>query len=353
MQNIRSGVREEWMDRTRSLALLLVILTHAAQLAVPEGSFLYLLLLSLGRLGVPLFLCLTGALILEKPFETGEDVKRFYKHNLLPLFVVTEIWNVIYMVALNFSGHPISFNEGIGYLLFFHFNPMPNFWYLPTILGIYLALPFVGMAVQKFSAKALALPMAVVFFGFVLIPTINGYMAALGRSQLEFVLDLSFLGGLFGLSILAGFYLNRGLLEKVPAVILALIVVLGVVFSVFTETYLLENGESFDLWYDNLGVFVAGLALFELLHRTKKVSFPEKVSNAFEYLSKTTLPTYLIHILILRALHPLLKGLPDLLECLLLWVLGLAISQVLIFLIRMLPFPDVPHWLLGIKKNAF
>ena len=48
------------------------------------------------RLGVPIFLMLTGALILSKSFETKDDLKRFYTHNWLRILITTELWLAIY-----------------------------------------------------------------------------------------------------------------------------------------------------------------------------------------------------------------------------------------------------------------
>lgn len=42
-------------------------------------------LFALGRLGVPLYLFLTGSLVLSKLVDTNDDAVAFYKRKLLPL----------------------------------------------------------------------------------------------------------------------------------------------------------------------------------------------------------------------------------------------------------------------------
>ena len=65
--------------------------------AIPRGGgaqsgFAWKALLTVAsRYGVPLFLMITGALILRKRFETAEDVRRFYRHNWLSLLITSEI----------------------------------------------------------------------------------------------------------------------------------------------------------------------------------------------------------------------------------------------------------------------
>ncbi len=44
------------------------------------------------HLGVPLFLMISGALLLEKRIKDENDIRRFYRHNLLGLVITSEIW---------------------------------------------------------------------------------------------------------------------------------------------------------------------------------------------------------------------------------------------------------------------
>lgn len=98
-----------YLDVARFIAIISISLNHAVNrsyenynnqmaefFALPFGSTLFKTFISVfSRIGVPLFLMITGVLILNKKMESASDVKRFYKHNLLSLLITTEIWYVL------------------------------------------------------------------------------------------------------------------------------------------------------------------------------------------------------------------------------------------------------------------
>ena len=107
MDNIKT--RNIQLDYIRVIATLLVVFNHSISTFYidqlnPElynslGIYSKLFMVNsyiLSRLGVPLFLLISGALILNKKFETYKDIKQFYKNNLLSLLITVIIWNVIY-----------------------------------------------------------------------------------------------------------------------------------------------------------------------------------------------------------------------------------------------------------------
>ena len=104
-----TGGRSYYLDIARTIAIISISLNHAVNRTYDnyfgqmeeflESSYLSSLLKSVvtvfSHLGVPLFLMISGALLLHKRMETADDVKRFYRHNLLELFITAEIWYFI------------------------------------------------------------------------------------------------------------------------------------------------------------------------------------------------------------------------------------------------------------------
>ena len=97
-----------FLDLARCFAIIAVVLVHATEhiYAMNASFFKGLSLVSkifavsaftMGRLGVPLFLFLTGYLILGRKFA-NDDCFDFWKHNWLRLVLTTEIWILIYNV---------------------------------------------------------------------------------------------------------------------------------------------------------------------------------------------------------------------------------------------------------------
>lgn len=53
---------------------------------------------TIGRLGVPLFLFLSGFLLLQKQINDEKDIFTFYKKNLISLVIANSIWVIIYNI---------------------------------------------------------------------------------------------------------------------------------------------------------------------------------------------------------------------------------------------------------------
>ena len=103
--------RVGWLDFARTFAIISVVFCHAIQSAyvvnVKEWDMLVTgekifrtIGFTFGRLGVPIFLYLSGYLLLDREYESDRDVIRFYKHNFLPLLITVQVWNVLYNVFL-------------------------------------------------------------------------------------------------------------------------------------------------------------------------------------------------------------------------------------------------------------
>ena len=97
-------------DFARTLAIIFVVMSHSIETIYINSpntltfrsNLLESILFFISRLGVPLFLFLTGSLIIKKEFKNKEDINKFYKTNLLPLFISTEIFNIIYYILYIF-----------------------------------------------------------------------------------------------------------------------------------------------------------------------------------------------------------------------------------------------------------
>ncbi|RHC26022.1 hypothetical protein DW852_06635 [Bifidobacterium pseudocatenulatum] len=66
---------------------------------------------TIGRIGVPVFLILTGFLVLPRLNKSG--VRRFYRRNFLPLAVSFEIWNLAVFIVRRFiaSDNSLTFRQ--------------------------------------------------------------------------------------------------------------------------------------------------------------------------------------------------------------------------------------------------
>ena len=107
VNNEKINCRVDWLDLVRSIAIITVVLCHTtasvfyADIYLMESPTLAarlfaLLFHTVGRIGVPLFLFLTGYLLLDRKYNTATEVVRFWKTKLLPLVITYELWLLIY-----------------------------------------------------------------------------------------------------------------------------------------------------------------------------------------------------------------------------------------------------------------
>lgn len=96
---------------------------------------------STSKVGVPLFLIISGYLMLDRDY-TGPKLKRFLMHNYLPMFVSFECWCAIAFLphfAANRTLQTVA--DFLRTMLFIDEPAMIHFWYMQMLLGIYLLIP--------------------------------------------------------------------------------------------------------------------------------------------------------------------------------------------------------------------
>lgn len=163
--------RIKYVDIAKGFAIICVVLCHAVESGYSNiewttlsgiSKIFKIVVFTIGRMGVPLFVLSSGVLLLNKKFENDKDVINFYKKNIIPLLIVTEIWNIIYYIFINiYNSQMFNIKEFIEILLFLRNSNSPNMWYMPMILGIYIAIPFLSVIVHKFSLKVVKIPIII------------------------------------------------------------------------------------------------------------------------------------------------------------------------------------------------
>lgn len=152
-------------DAIRLIAILAIVLLHTAANGVssltPGSSEWWLANIadSASRVGVPLFLMLTGATLLARPYgaTTGtpsssnntsnsapiSTVRQFYRRRLQRLALPVLAWSLIYLLWAQLKAHwkhqPLALSDQLSGLLsghnYFHL------WFIYLLLGLYATLP--------------------------------------------------------------------------------------------------------------------------------------------------------------------------------------------------------------------
>lgn len=264
------------------------------------SNIIKVILFTIGRLGVPIFLLLTGFLTLNKNFKNDEDVHRFYKKNLLPIIVTTEIWIVIYTIFLIiYEKQKFSIEILLRRMLFFEYTPS-HMWYMPMIIGIYLAIPFVGNVLKSFSIQAIKIPLCIIIISSFILPTINNVLQIFSIKTFNIKLDLEFLGASYGIYIILGYIISKGLLKKIKNIYLIFSTGISFIMAVGIQIFIYNRGTSYNIWYNSIFILLTATCLFELFTRIKNDK--NKIQKVFTFLSESSFAIFFIHKIVLICL---------------------------------------------------
>ena len=165
------------VDLIRTIAILGVLLLHAANdLTIQQLNDLEILrwvtvdvYQSIGRIGVPLFIMLSGALLLAPKKET-ESIRDFFKKRWIRVGLPFVFWAVIYFIWEIFVNHQaVTVNFFIDGILT---GPYFHFWYIYMLLGLYLLTPILRVVVAHARREVLKLFLAVWFAGTAILPVV-------------------------------------------------------------------------------------------------------------------------------------------------------------------------------------
>ena len=320
--------RTLYFDLIRTIAIISITLNHAVNRTYDNYSnqyaqylessnlstFIKTFITVFSHVGVPLFLMLTGALIINRDFEKPETVKKFIKNNYLNLLITTEIWIFImfWFIVTLFPKNLILENGGIsaGFesvikCMFFtdwttsgvNQTSFASMWYMPMILSLYPLLPFISILIKKYSPKVLIIPMALSYLYLMVLPLINQQIIFLGGKTISSYLKNLNLPSYFLIYIILGYFVDNGLFEKLKnhQVVILTILSFGLCFAY--QWYAYSRPQNYLVDYNFPLLPIAAAFIFE---STKRISHIfNKCKPLFTYISSVSFGIYFVHILIM------------------------------------------------------
>jgi surface polysaccharide O-acyltransferase-like enzyme len=316
------------VDLIRTVAIVLVILLHASAESYssvnwmsPQGVQIWWasnVYDSLARVCIPLFVMLSGALLLQ-PGKADEPLKVFFKKRLNRIGIPFLFWGATYFAwQILVNGQAFSANFIVQGVLT---GPDYQFWFLYLIFGLYLLTPVLRVFIKHAEWKILRYLIIVWFAGTAIIPL----MTLFGPYNLS--ANVFIVTGWLGYFVL-GAYLMK---VQLKSSLLTLVWVLGLLWTII-GTYLViatlgEKFSQFFLTAASFNIILASTALFLLLASvpSQKIEnrFPP-VNRVLKLISLNTLPIFLFHVIVLEVLQ---KG----------YFFGFTIS-----IIKMNPIIEIP-----------
>ena len=304
----------------RSIAIILVILLHASTEATPnidimspQGVQLWFssnIYSSLAWSAVPLFVILSGALLLE-PIKVNEPLKVFFKKRFNRIGLPLIFWGAAYFAWRYFVNSEALTSNSVLQGIFA--GPYYQFWYLYLLIGLYLLTPLLRVIVAYANWNIIKYLLFVWFVGTAIVPLFGLYQV-INPQILWFRESVFTLTGLVGYFIL-GAYITK---IKIRSSILYLILALSLIWTI-TGTYFIVGtlGERYSQFFhdaSSANVIITSVAFFLILStlRRPKILTQDTSGSAFkvphtnrslQLISQNTLPIYLFHVMILEALQ--------------------------------------------------
>lgn len=305
------GSRLVYLDLLRCLAILLVITLHTTMPILNNAGYYgtrvwYLCMLQneWSRVGVPLFLMLSGYLLLRD--SRTLDVTSFYKIRLPRILIPLAVWNLIYCL-----GH--ARREGVASALKTYWDTLLvngskyHFWYIYTLLGLYLLAPFLKRIVDHTTTKEQIILLTLILFPGALRPLFNMSL------PLYLYLFDPLIEGYAGFFLLGWMLGSYELPQKIRAAFYlggAAGYALGTIGNLLAAT---PEGNSmpFNIGY-YLNHYLCAAAVFVLVKTllNGKICPPFHLSQIISRLSGVTFGVYWVHVLVLDTISPVLAGLP-------------------------------------------
>ena len=316
--------RIRYIDLARAIAIISITFNHAVNrsFAIYQGtaaemhafpfwlSALKTALYIFSRVGVPIFLMITGALLLPRDYEGGKW-KRFMKHNWLQLLITTEIWLVIMYWYLQLAPNSILHTRGIVQclihfvctLLFIEPVSMASMWYMYMILCVYLLIPLFSLGIKRLSPAFFLIPICIaVVSKFVLTDLNMLYDGLKGMfSPLSMELSSSNLFSYYAVFVLAGFFIDKGLLSRIKTVFIWIGTLVTFVVTCGFQYWLFSLKLDQIVSYSNFLMLAWSVFLFELLRRTKLKE--GLLSRCTSGLAEISFGIYFVHICIMDGLE--------------------------------------------------
>ncbi len=317
-----------YMDLIRVVACYMVTMIHvrfAFDLNTDVATQFYVTFL---RPCVPFFIMISGALLLPIKYDTRTFFKKRFSRVLIPFL----IWSVAYVFlpapsTINFGGienvlttsdlHPILKSILMIPMNFTWVNV--HFWFMYTIIGLYLFMPVISPWIEKVSKRGIEafllvwLITTVLFYAQISFPQIHGVC-----DWNEFGMLYNF-GGYLGYLIL-GYYLKRyNSLSYFKSIGLGMILFMtggfftfkGLVFSLHNAdqmTWIAAEGQKVEFFINNLSINVVMMTagLFMIL---QKINLKGISGSIIKELSKYSYGIFLVHYIInIWLLHYIGRG---------------------------------------------
>lgn len=286
--------RYAWMDLLRAMATFHVVLLHVAagvEAASPHNTPWYIAVFynSTVRYSVPVFLMMTGALLLPTEYPLREFLSKRLMRILLPfafwsgIYILHDLAIRLYYTHTTVLATTLWLGDKI------RNGAAPHLWYVYMLTGIYLFLPIVAAWLRNTR------PASILYFLGIWVLTLFINQPYLAPMRLS--VDLSYFSGYLGY-VLLGYYLHAFSAVEDRTSRYAVMAAGGILVT-FAGTVLSSPADAtYQGFYDNLtpNVMLASMGIFQL---SRTIRVPASLSRWLSQMNRYSFGIYLAHCLVL------------------------------------------------------
>lgn len=305
-----------WMDLLRIVACFMVVISHCCDafighLDIPQDAFWSAFYGCMVRACVPLFVMISGCLLLPMKDSPRTFLTRRFSRILIPFL----IWSVLYAVLpylfgeygtadmwRNFTHIPLNFN-----------SKDEHFWYIYMLIGLYLYIPVFSPWVQT-ASRRMKEYFLLIWGCTLFLPYIKTFVPQVfGECDWNNIGTLYYFTGFTGY-LLLGHYLQTypptmKTLQRISVCVILFLVGYGITFYGFNYTTQL-HGAPQELFFGflTINVVLMTVAMF-LLFQSISIK-NERIQRMVADVSILSFGIFLVHFIIVKSLvHPIVNTL--------------------------------------------
>lgn len=297
--------RTVYYDYLRTFAMFAVVLLHTAASnwhSTDVNSFdwqVFNAYDSIVRWGVPVFVMISGALFLGRNIPT----KTIYKKYILRIVIAFFFWSGCYALLTC---------KGIKEIIASTISGHYHMWFLPMIVGLYMAIPIIKCITENKESRRYFLFLASMFA--IVLPTLaaisNDFAPKLLNAGIQAVND-SLIRGLkieivlgFTVYFILGYVINNTDISVKQRKWIYILGVIGFVSTIVIDSIVsIKNQTPCKTYYGNhtIGVFLESVSVFVFFKYNCPKS--ERLNAFVQKLAKYSFGAYLVHPWVLSLLE--------------------------------------------------
>lgn len=245
-----------------------------------------------GAVGLPMLLILLGFELLERDYSSGEKIFLYYKKIFLPVFIIWEIWVLIYQVFLTlWIGRPLDFGVWLREAFLIKYIDIPNLWTARFFGLMLLVAPFVARFLQLLSARALQLMLILFWIFLFMFPGFDMYGRANGGEP-----SFPFYSGTvcYVFYFCVGHLISRYSQRMLKGSKEVLMFVASFFLTLWSQLFFDNRGVDYLIKPTYFGISIMAIMGFDLLARVKVDEMYPRVAKLIESVYGNLVGIYLI-----------------------------------------------------------